>query len=113
VPVGEQRVSGFHVGPHQRLDRNAELSGMAARRMRPTGVSRYFARFRLGFAWLVPHDHLDGIGDEDLPGFGRIEKVVVGPEGFRLGRPRHVSSGSRGDRSSIVAALRQQPGVCM
>ena len=23
----------------------------------------------------------DGAGDEDLPGFGRIEKVVVGPEG--------------------------------
>jgi hypothetical protein len=32
----------------------AELSGMAARRMRPDRVSRYFARFRLGFAWLVP-----------------------------------------------------------
>src|SRR2546427_3740778 len=27
---------------------------MAARRMRPDRVSRYFARFRLGFTWLVP-----------------------------------------------------------
>ena len=27
---------------------------MAARRMRPDRVSRYFARFRLGLAWLVP-----------------------------------------------------------
>src|SRR6202047_4216106 len=32
----------------------AELSGMAARRMRPDQVSRYFARFRLGLAWFVP-----------------------------------------------------------
>src|SRR6202035_4931047 len=31
----------------------AELSGMAARRMRPDRVSRYFARFRLGLAWFV------------------------------------------------------------
>src|SRR3954451_2242187 len=32
----------------------AELSGIAARRMRPDRVSRYFARFRLGLAWFVP-----------------------------------------------------------
>src|SRR5258708_17586720 len=32
----------------------AELSGIAARRMRPDRVSRYFAPFRLGLAWLVP-----------------------------------------------------------
>src|SRR5712671_3957659 len=32
----------------------AELSGIAARRIRPDRVSRYFARFRLGLAWLVP-----------------------------------------------------------
>src|SRR6266567_2695401 len=32
----------------------AELSGMAARRMRPDRVSRYFARLRLGLAWFVP-----------------------------------------------------------
>src|SRR6202023_3009204 len=32
----------------------AELSGIAARRIRPDRVSRYFARFGLGFAWLVP-----------------------------------------------------------
>jgi hypothetical protein len=30
------------------------LSGIAARRMRPDRVSRYFAPFRLGLAWLVP-----------------------------------------------------------
>src|SRR5256714_9387160 len=54
VPVGEQRRSGLHVGPHKSLDRAAELSGIAARRMRPDRVSRYFARFRLGLAWFVP-----------------------------------------------------------
>src|SRR5260370_5283009 len=32
----------------------AELSGIAARRMRPDRVSRYFARLRLGLAWFVP-----------------------------------------------------------
>src|ERR1700746_2134024 len=54
VPVGEQRGSGLHVGPHNASIEAAELSGMAARRMRPDRVSRYFARFRLGLAWLVP-----------------------------------------------------------
>src|SRR5437879_5457500 len=54
VPVGEQRRSGLHVGPHNASIEAAELSGIAARRMRPDRVSRYFARFRLGFAWLVP-----------------------------------------------------------
>src|SRR5712671_1532468 len=41
---------------HQREDsiEAAELSGIAARRMRPDRVSRYFARFRLGLALLVP-----------------------------------------------------------
>src|SRR6516164_4589752 len=32
----------------------AKLSGIAARRMRPDRVSRYFARFRLTLAWFVP-----------------------------------------------------------
>src|SRR5438132_12085929 len=32
----------------------AELSGIAARRMRPDRVSKYFARFRLGLAWFIP-----------------------------------------------------------
>src|SRR6516162_3174979 len=32
----------------------AELSGIAARRIRPDRVSRYFARFRPGLAWFVP-----------------------------------------------------------
>ena len=54
---------------------------MAARRMRPDRVSRYFACFRLGFALIGRAvDHLDGAGDEDLPGFGRIKKTVVGAE---------------------------------
>src|SRR5437868_11162349 len=54
VPVGEQRRSGLHVGPHKSLIEAAELSGIAARRMRPDRVSRYFARFRLGLALFVP-----------------------------------------------------------
>src|SRR6266567_3581411 len=57
----------------------AELSGIAARRMRPDRVSRYFARFRLGLVGPAV-DHLDGAGDEDLPGFHRIKKAVVGAE---------------------------------
>src|SRR5271163_1422295 len=32
----------------------AELSAIAARRMRPDRVSRYFARLRFGLAWFVP-----------------------------------------------------------
>src|SRR5215468_9256760 len=56
----------------------AELSGIAARRMRPDRVSRYFARFRLGLA--SPIDHLDSASDQDLRGFPGIEKAVVGPE---------------------------------
>jgi hypothetical protein len=43
VPVGEQRRSGLHVGPHKSLDRSRGVSGIAARRMRPDRVSRYFA----------------------------------------------------------------------
>src|SRR3989440_9914478 len=53
VPVGEQRRSGLHVGPHKVSIEAAELSGIAARRMRPDRVSRYFALFRLGLAWLM------------------------------------------------------------
>src|SRR6516165_2017230 len=37
----------------------AELSGMTARRMRPERVSRYFAPFRLGLAWLAPGSIID------------------------------------------------------
>src|SRR5689334_19075639 len=54
VSVGEQRGSGLQLVCTNASIEAAELSGMAARRMRPDRVSRYFARFRLGFAWLVP-----------------------------------------------------------
>ena len=70
----------------------AELSRLAARRMRPDRVSQYFAFFRLGLAWLVPTvDHLDGAGDKNLPRFYRIEKAVVDPErDFALVDLRHA-----------------------
>src|SRR6267143_6426251 len=59
----------------------AELSGIAARRIRPDRVSRYFARFP---PWpglvCAAVDHLDSASDKDLPGFHGIEKAVVGPE---------------------------------
>src|SRR6266576_1710307 len=59
----------------------AELSGIAARRMRPDRVSRYFARFRFGLAWFVPRSITSTApSDKDLPGFYGIEKAVVGPE---------------------------------
>src|ERR1700730_9968584 len=47
-------VPGFTLARTNASIEAAELSGMAARRMRTDRVSRYFARFRLGFAWLVP-----------------------------------------------------------
>ena len=54
VPVGEQRRPDLYVARTNASIEAAELSGMAARRMRPERVSRYFARFRLGLAWFVP-----------------------------------------------------------
>src|SRR3989440_5113405 len=53
VPVGEQRRSGLHVARTKASIEAAELSGIAARRMRPDRVSKYFARFRRGLAWFV------------------------------------------------------------
>src|SRR6266567_3457690 len=90
----------------------AELSGIAARRIRPDRVSRYFARFRLT---LVPVcaavDHLDGASDEDLPGFHGIEKAVVGPErNFRLGDLHHpLQRLALGIDHRSSKLLRQQP----
>src|SRR5262245_4055800 len=52
VPVGEQRRSGLHVGPHKRLDRSRGVVRDSGETDAP--ISRYFARFRLGLAWLVP-----------------------------------------------------------
>src|ERR1700730_6773194 len=54
VPVGEQRRSVFTLARTKASIEAAELSGIAARRIRPDRVSRYFARFRLGLAWFVP-----------------------------------------------------------
>src|SRR6266550_6861891 len=82
VPVGEQRRPGLYVGPHKRLDRSR---GVVRDGGETDATGPSVQVFRPFPPWLglvgAAVDHLDGAGDEDLPGFGRIEKVVVGPEG--------------------------------
>jgi len=110
VPVGEQRGSGLHVARTNASIEAAELSGMAARRMRPDRVSRYFAVSALALPGGPAIDHLDGTGDEDLPGFWQDRKSCCRPgREFRLGRPRpRPPAGSRWgsiiDRRSFCAS---------
>src|SRR5947209_17500183 len=89
---------------------------MAARRMRPDRVSRYFARFRLGFAWVVPRSITSTAPAMRIPGFGRIEKAVVGSEGnFGLVDLDHALQRlALGIDHRSSQLLRQQPGglVC-
>jgi hypothetical protein len=74
-------VPGFTLARTNASIEAAELSGMTARRMRPDRVSRYFVRFRLGLAWLVPRSikprRRRRCGSSRI---GGIEKIVVGPE---------------------------------
>ena len=81
VPVGEQRRSGLHVGPHKRLDRSRGVVWDSGE----TDTSRPSIQvFRSFPPWLglvcAAVDHLDSAGDKDLPGFHGIERAVVGPE---------------------------------
>src|ERR1700719_162946 len=90
---------------------------MAARRMRPDRGSRYFRPFPPWLRLVGPAvDHLDGAGDEDLPGFGRIEKAVVGAErNFGLVDLDHALQRlALGIDHRSSQLLRQQPGslVC-
>src|SRR5437763_4365959 len=66
----------------------AELSGIAARRMRPDRVSRYFARLRLGLAWFVPRSITSTApAIRIFPDFTGSKKLLPAGKEFRLGRP--------------------------
>src|SRR5712672_184938 len=112
VPVGEQRRSGLHVGPHKRLDRSRGV----VRDSGETDTSRPSIQvFRSFPPWLglvgAAVDDLDSAGDKDLPGFHGIEKAVVGPErNFGLVDLRHALQrlALRIDHRSSEL-LRQQP----
>src|SRR3984893_10069157 len=110
-------VPGFTLARTNASIEAAELSGMAARRMRPDRVSRYFRPFPPWLRLVGPAvDHLDGAGDEDLPGFGRIENAVVGAErNFGLVDLDHALQRlALGIDHRSSQLLRQQPGslVC-
>src|SRR5437764_14512150 len=99
-------VPGFTLARANASIEAAELSGIAARRMRPDRVSRYFARFRLGFAWLVPRSITS-----TAPAIRIFPDLAESKTGcrlgteFRLGQPRPRPPAARAeDRSSIVAA---------
>src|SRR6267154_3206299 len=81
-------VPGFTLARTNASIEAAELSGMAARRMRPDRVSRYFARFRLGFAWLVPRSITSTApAIRIFPDLAGSKKLLSARE-FRLGQPR-------------------------
>src|SRR3954471_21082094 len=70
VPVGEQRRPGLYVGPHKRLDRSRGVvrDGGETDATRPS--IQVFRPFPPWLCLVGPAiDHLDGTGDEDLPGF--------------------------------------------
>jgi len=81
VPVGEQRRSVLHVGPHKRLNRSCGVvrDGGETDATRPSiQISRSFPPW-FGLVCAAV-DHLDSASDKDFPGFHGIEKAVVGPE---------------------------------
>src|ERR1700674_923716 len=93
----------------------AELSGIAARRMRPDRVSRYLARFRLGLAWFVPRSitstapairifpdftAADPVHSMTLSARARIDGGTVRPS--VVGR---LIAARRSDRLRLTAAL--------
>jgi hypothetical protein len=113
VPVGEQRGSGLHVGPHKRLDRGR---GVVRDRSETDATGPSVQVFRPFPPWPslagAAVDHLDGASDEDLPGFHGIEKAVVSPErNFGLVYFHHALQrlALRIDHRS-PELLRQQPG---
>src|SRR5512133_3899548 len=78
VPVGEQRGSGLHVGPHKRLDRSRGVVRDGGE-TDATGPSvQVFRPFPPWLRLVGPAvDHLGGAGYERLSRFGRIEKAIV------------------------------------
>jgi hypothetical protein len=107
-------VPGFTLARTNASIEAAELSGMTARRMRPDRVSRYFVRFRLGLAWLVPRSITSTAPAMRIFPDWRDRKNCCRPgKEPRLGRTRPRPPAARaGDRSPQL--LRQQPGglVC-
>src|SRR5437764_14714163 len=81
VPVGEQRRSGLHVGPHKSLDRSRRVVRDSGETDAPRPSIQVLCSFPpwLGLVCSAV-DHLDSTKDKDLPGFHGIEKAVVGPE---------------------------------
>ena len=110
MPVGEQRGSGLHVGPHKRLDRSRGVvrDGGETDATRPS--IQVFRPFPPGLGLVGPAvDHLDGAGDEDLPGIAGIEKLLSAPKGISAWSTSTTpSSGSRSgsiiDRRSFCAS---------
>src|SRR6202790_768268 len=80
----------------------AELSGIAARRIRPDRVSRYFARFRLGLAWLAPRSMTwTAPAIRIFPDFTGSKKLLSARNGISAWSTSTTpSSGSR--RGSII-----------
>src|SRR4029077_13454432 len=110
VPVGEQRRSGLHVGPHKSLDRSRRVV-WDSRETDTSGPS--IQVFRSFAPWLglvcAAVDHLDSAGDKDLPGFPGIKKAVVSRNGISAWSTSTTpSSGSRWgsiiDRRSFCAS---------
>src|SRR6202048_2257432 len=90
----------------------AELSGIAARRIRPDRVSRYFARFRLGLAWLVPRSMTSTApAIRIFPDFTGSKKLLSARNGISAWSTSTTpSSGSRcGSIIDSRGVSRQQP----
>src|SRR3984893_18616310 len=89
----------------------AELSGIAARRMRPDRVSRYFARFRLTLAWFVPRSITSTApAIRIFPDFTGSKKLLSARKGISVWSTSTTpSSGSRWgsiiDRRSAVGGV--------
>ena len=112
VPIGEQRRSGLHVGPHKSLDRSRRVVRDSGETDAPRPSIQVLCSFPpwLGLVCSAV-DHLDSASDKDLSRFRGIEKAVVGPErNFGLVDLHHALQRlALGINHRSSQLLRQQP----
>jgi hypothetical protein len=97
--IGSLRVlvPGFTLAQTKASREAADLSGIAARRIRPDRVSKYLAPVRRSFAWLVPRSTTaTAPAIRIFPDFTGSKKVLSARNGISAGSTSTTpSSGSR------------------